>query len=88
MKVLLDGQDITASLNAQFSLPSASQEGVFPNRSRSDWYDLLPAISANETLRNEFFNDNNGIHLLRFEEEGRTFEVKVLLRMKYSSRNR
>lgn len=88
MKVFLDGQDITASLNAQHSLPSASNSGVFPNMSRNDWWDLLPAINANETLRNQFFNDDNGVHTLRFDEQGTTFEVRVLLRMKYSSRNR
>lgn len=88
MKVFLDNQDITASLNAQHALPSASDNGVFPNMSRNDWWDLLPAINANSTLKAQFFNDGNGVHTLRFEEESRTFEVRVLLRMKYSSRNR
>lgn len=88
MIVKLDGQDITATLNAQHALPSASQTGVFPNMTRNDWWDLLPAISANDTLKNAFFNDDNGVHTLTFEEGGTTFEVRVLLRMKYSSRNR
>ena len=88
MIVRLDGQDITATLNAQHALPSASSTGVFPNKSRNDWWDLLPAISANSELKSHFFNDDNGVHTLTFEESGTTFEVRVLLRMKYSSRNR
>lgn len=87
IRVFLDEQDITDTLASQHPLPSAN-DGVYPNKSRSDWWDLLPAISANAALRDRFFNDNNGVHELRIEEGGRTFDVKVLLRVKYSARNR
>lgn len=88
IQVFLDDQNITDSLNAQYALPSASDKGVFPDRSRNKWWDLLPAISENETLKKDFFNDDNGVHILRITEDGVEIKVKLLLRTKYSARNR
>ena len=88
IQVFLDDQDITDSLNSQHALPSAKDKGVFPDRSRAKWWDLLPAISANETLKKDFFNDDNGVHVLRIAEDGAEIKVKLLLRTKYSARNR
>lgn len=90
IQVFLDGQDITGVLNSQHPLPvSASANGIFPSNKRNDWWDLLPAINANSTLRENFFNNDVGVHTLNIVDSGgETFTVRVLLRAKYSARNR
>lgn len=89
IKVFLDGTDITSDLNAQYALPSSTKSGIFPDRSRSRWWDLIPAINAHEELRTTFFNNDVGIHSLKIQDtDGSTFTARILLRMKYTSRNR
>lgn len=89
IQVFLDGEDITSTLNAQHALPASTSAGVFPSRNRNDWWDLLPAISANATLKENFFNDDVGVHILTIKDSsGVAFEARILLRMKYSARNR
>lgn len=90
IQVFLDGQDITAILNSQHALPaSASSNGIFPSANRNDWWDLLPAISANPTLKENFFNSDIGVHTLNIvDSSGASFTARVLLRAKYSARNR
>lgn len=89
IKIFLDSTDITADLNAQYPLPNSVSEGVFPDYSRSKWWDLLPAISAHQELRYSFFNDDVGVHTLKVEDtNGQSMNVRILLRTKYTSRNR
>lgn len=89
LKVTLDGQDITASLNKQYPLPDAVATGVFPSRKAGEWYDLLKCIDENEFLRENYFNGGDyGVHEMRvISDTGENFDVRILLRMKYSSRN-
>lgn len=89
LRVLLDDQDITDSLNKQYPLPDASQNGVFPSKKAGEWYDLLKCIDENEFLRNNFFNGGDyGVHEMRVvADDGTNFDMRILLRMKYSSRN-
>lgn len=88
--MLLDGQDITTSLNEQYPLPEAVSTGIWPSRNSGEWYDLLKCISDNQTLAQSFFNGgDNGVHMMEIiNPEGSKFEVRLLLRMKYSARNR
>lgn len=89
IKVFLDDTDITADLNKQYALPANSNSGIFPDRSRSRWWDLLPAISAHPELQENFFNNDIGIHSLKIQDtSGKTFTARILLRTKYTSRNR
>lgn len=89
IKVFLDGTDITADLNSQYALPSSTKSGIFPDRSRSRWWDLLSAINAHPELRDTFFNNDIGIHSLKIQDtSGSTFTARILLRSKYTSRNR
>lgn len=89
IKVFLDNTDITADLNAQYALPESANAGIFPDRSRSKWWDLLPAINAHAELKDTFFNNDTAVHALTIEDtNGQTFTVRVLLRTKYTSRNR
>lgn len=89
IKVFLDNTDITADLNAQYHLPANTNSGIYPDRSRSRWWDLIPAINAHPELRNTFFNNDIGIHSLKIQDTGgSTFTARILLRMKYTSRNR
>lgn len=91
IKVYLDGQDITNTLNSQYPLPDSTGGGVFPSRETGKWYDLLACVDKNETLRKNFFNASGsygGVHELKIEDpDGAVFNVKVLVRNKYSARN-
>ena len=94
IRVTLDGRDITESLKQQYPLPDSSASGVFPDRSAGRWYNLLPCINADPVLKANFFNgDTNGnqyggVHELKMtDENGRSFQMRVLVRMKYSARN-
>ena len=90
IKVFLDDIDITADLNAQYALPaSADINAVLPDTSRSKWWDLMEAISNHAELRDNFFNDDTGVHALTIQDtSGKAVSARVLLRMKYTSRNR
>lgn len=57
--------------------------GVSPSSAANSFFNLLPTIAGNSSLRSNFFN--GGVHSLSFSGAG---EVKVLLYAKYSSRNR
>lgn len=88
-KIFLDDIDITADLAAQYALPATNTAGVYPDRTRSTWWDLLPAINNHVELRESFFNDSTGVHSLTFQDtQGEPVIVKVLMRTKYTSRNR
>lgn len=90
VQVILDGQDITADLNAQYPLPDAISTGIFPSKEAGRWYDLLPVINGNETLKKNYFNGGDyGVHELKVvDPDGRReFDMRILLRLKYSARN-
>lgn len=85
IKVYLDDQDITDSLNKQYPLP-IGPEGILPDASAGKWYDLLRCISDNSTLKAQYFQ--GGVHRMKIvDTTGRQFEVKLLTRSKYSARN-
>lgn len=89
LQIFLDDIDITADLNAQHRLPAGLYDGVYPGKGRNEWFDLLPVISNHPELKRNFFNDNNAIHCLTITNpDNRETTVRVLLSMKYSSRNR
>lgn len=90
IRVLLDGQDITASLNKQYPLPTSAVNGIYPSRKAGEWYDLLACIDENESLKKNFFNGGDlGVHELQIVDSvGVSYQCRVLLRMKYSARNR
>ena len=91
IKVSLDGHDITATLNSQYPLPESTGNGIFPSRETGKWYDLLECIDKNETLRKNFFNASGsygGVHELRVEDPKLgSFNMRVIIRSKYSARN-
>lgn len=90
IKIFLDDIDITADLAAQHSLPaSADVNAVLPDKSRSSWWDLMEAISNHPELRDSFFNNDTGVHSFTIQDtSGKAVSARVLLRMKYTSRNR
>ena len=89
IRVTLDGQDITSSLNEQYPLPDAVAGGIFPSRKAGEWYDLLRCINKNPTLKANYFNGGDyGVHeMCLIDDSGRTFTSRILLRSKYSARN-
>ena len=89
LKVTLDGEDITESLNKQYPLPDSIETGVFPSKKAGEWYDLLQCIDENENLRKNYFNGGDyGVHEMKIiSEDGINFDMRLLLRMKYSARN-
>lgn len=85
IEVYLDGQDITDSINAQYPLPD-NPGGILPDATAGRWYDMLKIINENPTLKKNYFQ--GGIHKLQIiDSTGRSFEVKMLLRSKYSALN-
>lgn len=88
--VTLDGEDITASLNKQYPLPEAVSTGVWPSRNAGEWYDLLRCINDNENLAKNFFNGGDyGVHIMEITNpDGSAFQARVILRSKYTARNR
>ena len=85
IKVYLDGHEITEQINAQYPLPS-NPGGVLPEQGPGKWYNLLRIINEVPALRESFFQ--GGVHQFTIvDETGRPFEVKLLLRSKYSARN-
>lgn len=87
LKFFLDDIDITEDLAKQYELPGLSQ-GVYPSKDRNAFYDLLPCIAAHEELKNNFFNNENAMHTLTVVDETKTeITLRLLLSMKYTSRN-
>lgn len=85
LKVTLDGYDITAAMNQQYPLPE-TPGGILPDASAGKWYNLLKIIDQTPGLRDHYFE--GGVHLMKIQDStGRSFEVKMLLRSKYSARN-
>lgn len=85
INVFLDGYDITANLNAQYPLPE-NPGGVLPDAGAGRWYDLLKIIDEVPALRGSYFQ--GGVHQMTVvDSTGRSFEMKLLLRQKYSARN-
>ena len=84
-----DITDQLKSLGGKF--PDTFSEGIFPddlveNTDDPLHYDLLGAISMNETLAKEFFDGR--VHPMRIiDTEGHSFDVRVMLETRYSSRN-
>lgn len=91
IRVYLDGQDISDSLNRQYPLPESAGDGIFPSRETGKWYNLLSCIDENETLKENFFNASGsygGVHELTVvNPSGSSFTMRVILRSKYSARN-
>lgn len=85
MRVTIDSIDVTEALNRQHPLPE-NPGGILPNSDKG-WYDLLRVISSNQTLKNNFFKGN--MHRMQIiDDSGRQFDVKVIVRAKYSALNR
>lgn len=85
--VFLDGQNITNSLDAQYPLPQALSAGVFPDNTHNHWWDLWKCIQSNDTLKENY--QNNAIHTLQvIDSSGGTYNAKIILRTKYTARNR
>lgn len=85
LKVMLDGYDITSAMNQQYPLPD-NPAGMLPDASAGRWYNLLKIIDQTPGLRDHYFE--GGIHRMQVvDSTGRSFEVKMLLRSKYSARN-
>lgn len=89
ISVFLDDVDITADLNKQFALPAGLYDGIYPGKTRNQWYDLLPAIAAHPELRDNFFNTDDVLHSLVIKTGSDTeYTARIIVSMKYSSRNR
>lgn len=85
--VTLDGEDITADLNKQYPLPERLYANIFPDNSHNHWYNLWICIQENATLKKAY--QNNAIHELRvIDSAGGTYNAKIILRTKYTARNR
>lgn len=85
--VFLDGQDITADLNAQYPLPDKIQAGIFPDNTHNHWWDLWKCVQNNGTLKANY--QSNAIHILQITDtSGGTYDAKIILRTKYTARNR
>lgn len=85
--VYLDGEDITGALNEQHSLPPKIEAGVFPDNTHNHWWDLWKCIQSNANLKNSY--QDNAIHRLEIRDSGGgTYNAKIILRTKYTARNR
>jgi hypothetical protein len=85
--VFLDGEDITADLEEQYPLPSNLYAGIFPDNSHNHWYNLWRCVQRNSTLRQSY--QNKAIHELKVvDSAGGTYNAKIILRTKYTARNR
>ena len=85
IRVYLDGHEITANLNKQYPLPE-NPGGILPDATAGKWYNLLRVINEVPALRESYFQ--GGVHQMQIvDSTGRAFEVKMLLRSKYSARN-
>lgn len=87
VQVLLDGVDITAELNKQHPVPQTLGVGVFPDDSHEKWWDLWAIIKTNASLKDEF--QKKAVHTLELvDSEGTAYDVKLLMKSKYTARNR
>lgn len=83
--------DITDRLKATGAkLPDSFTQGIFPDDLATGddpmHFDLLDAINADETLRKTFFDGRvHPMHII--DTDGHTFDVRVLVETRYSSRN-
>lgn len=85
--VTLDDVDITADLNAQYPLPAEISAGIFPDNTHNHWWDLWVAVQAHEQLVLNY--QNNAVHILKVKDSaGGTYDAKIILRTKYTARNR
>lgn len=95
MKITLDGFDITEELTDQqgYDLPPdpTGIGGIYPSKDSGAWFDLLRVINSRREFRDGFFDGGyeNGTHtLIVTDDEGREFDCRLLLRKKYTARNR
>lgn len=87
VQVLLDGKDITDALNKQHTVPQSLGAGVFPDDSHEKWWDLWSVIKNNPELKDEF--QKKAIHTLKLvDSNGTAYDAKLLMKTKYTARNR
>lgn len=87
VSVYLDNVNITDSLNEQYPLPESLSPGVFPDNTHNHWWDLWVCIQKDETLRNNY--QKYAVHTLQIQDSvGGTYNAKLILRTKYTARNR
>lgn len=87
--VKLDDIDITEDLRSQHPqrFPEAISAGIYPDNSHSKWWDLWACVQAHQELREAY--QKNAIHELVIEDTaGGTYDAKIILRTKYTARNR
>ena len=85
--VFLDGVDITSELNSQYELPDKISAGVFPDNSHNHWWDLWKCVQKNAQLKELY--QTTAIHTLEIKDStGGTYNAKIVLRTKYTARNR
>lgn len=87
LTVFLDDVDITNDLDAQYPLPQALSAGVLPDNTHNHWWDLWKAVQAHEQLKLNY--QNYAVHKLVVKDSaGGTYNAKIILRTKYTARNR
>lgn len=87
VQVLLDGVDITAELNKQHPVPQTLGVGVFPDDSHEKWWDLWAVIKSLAEFKNEF--QTKAVHTLKLvDSDGTAYDAKLLMKTKYTARNR
>jgi hypothetical protein len=85
--VFLDGQDITAALNEQHQLPNKISAGIYPDNTHNHWWDLWKCVQGNNTLKQLY--QSMAVHTLEVKDSaGGTYNAKIILRSKYTARNR
>lgn len=85
--ILLDNVDITAEMNRQHPLPSSLSAGTFPNDSHEDWWDLWGIIKRTPALKDTF--QQKAVHVMAVKDSaGTAYDVKLLMKAKYTARNR
>lgn len=84
MRFTLDDVDITSDIQAQTPI-SNSNGGIYPNIG-TKWYNLIPIVQNHPEL-SDFFS-KGGLRVLKvIDQEGKEFNVKIILRLAYSARN-
>lgn len=87
VQVLLDGVDITAELNKQHPVPQTLGVGVFPDDSHEKWWDLWAVIKNLPALKDDF--QKKAVHTMKLvDSEGTAYDAKLLMKSKYTARNR
>lgn len=86
--------DITEALEiAGTPLPSVVEPGVYPDKLLTNendttprFYNLLGAVHATPVLRDTFFDGK--VHPIQFiDSDGQTYDLRLLLQTRYTSRN-